>query len=232
MYNILIAEDDINIVNLLKLYFEGEGYNVYYALDGIEALEIARDKNIHIAILDIMMPKLNGFEVTKKLRANSSIPIIVISAKNMDEDKILGLNLGADDYLTKPFNPLEVVARVKSVLRRTYELERVNILKENILKVGDLELNLDSALLKKYNEEIALTSTEYKILSFLMSRPGNIFTKQQILENINGMYFECDENTVMVHISNLRGKVEEDPQNPIYIKTIRGLGYKIEKPKK
>lgn len=229
MYNILIAEDDKDIANLLKLYFEGEGYIVYCARDGSEALNLLNDKNIHLAVLDIMMPKLNGFEVTQKIRSNSNIPIIIISAKDMDGDKILGLSLGADDYLTKPFNPLEVVARVKSVLRRAYQLSENNLVEDEVLRNGNLKINLDTATVKKDDEKIPLTITEYKILVYLMKFPGRIFTKEQIWEHINGVYFECDESTVMVHISRLRKKIEEDPQNPIYIKTIRGLGYKIDK---
>lgn len=229
MYNILIAEDDKDISNLLKLYFEGEGYRVYCASDGNEALNIAGCKNIHIAALDIMMPKLDGFEVTKKLRANSNIPIVIISAKDMDQDKILGLSLGADDYMTKPFNPLEVVARVKSLLRRAYELNENSIIKDDVLRNGDLEINLNNATVKKGYKEISLTTTEYKILVYLMKSLGRIFTKEQIWEHINGVYFEGDESVVMVHMSRLRKKIEDDPQNPRYIKTIRGLGYKIDK---
>ncbi|MEG0857166.1 MAG: response regulator transcription factor [Terrisporobacter sp.] len=232
MYNILIAEDDNDIAKLLQLYFEGEGYTVYSVENGNEALDTINNKNIHLAVLDIMMPWLNGLEVTKKLRSSSNIPIIIISAKDMDVDKILGLSLGADDYLTKPFNPLEVMARVKSALRRAYELSENNIIKEDILKNGDLEINLNSATVKKNNEEISLTITEYKILVYLMKSRGRIFTKEQIWEHINGTYFDGDENTVMVHISKLRGKIEEYPQNPVYIKTVRGLGYKIDKIKK
>lgn len=229
MYNILIAEDDRDIANLLKLYFEGEGYRVYCARDGNEALNLASCKNIHIAALDIMMPKLDGFEVTKRLRATSSIPIVIISAKDIDRDKILGLSLGADDYITKPFNPLEVVARVKALLRRAYELNENNTIKDDILKSGNLEINLSNATVKKGHEEILLTTTEYKILVYLMKSLGRIFTKEQIWEHINGVYFESDESVVRVHMSRLRKKIEEDPQNPIYIKTIRGLGYKIDK---
>lgn len=229
MYNILIAEDDNDIANLLKLYFECEGYTVYCAVDGSEALNITANKNINLAVLDIMMPRINGLEVIKKLRANSNIPIIIISAKDLDIDKILGLSLGADDYLTKPFNPLEVVARVKSVLRRAYELNENNLIKENVLKNGNLEINLDSAIVKKGDEEISLTSTEYKILVYLMKSTGRILTKEQIWEHINGVYFEGDDSIVMVHISRLRRKIEDEPQNPVYIKTIRGLGYKIDK---
>ncbi|MEG2788684.1 MAG: response regulator transcription factor [Romboutsia sp.] len=229
MYNILIAEDDKDIANLLRLYFEGEGYTVYCVGDGKEALDIASHKNIHLAVLDIMMPMLDGFEVTKRLRSSSNIPIIIISAKDIDRDKILGLSLGADDYVTKPFNPLEVVARVKSLLRRTYELCENNISKSDILKNGNLEINLDSGNVNKGDEEILLTSTEYKILVYLMKSSGCILTKEQIWENISGAYFEGDESIVMVHISRLRKKIEDDPQDPTYIKTIRGLGYKIDK---
>lgn len=230
-YTILVAEDDGDIVELMKLYLENDGYRVLSAPDGMAALELVRRERIDLAVLDIMMPRLNGYELTKAIRAQSNLPIIILSAKNADSDKILGLNLGADDYLTKPFNPLEIIARVKSNLRRFYELNPAGASAPGLgtrLCVGGLELDTAALALSKNGEPVALTPMEYKILACLMKAPGRIFTKVQLYEAVNGAYFESDENTMMVHISKLRDKVEDDPKNPRYIKTVRGLGYKIE----
>lgn len=231
-YRILVAEDDESIVELLKLYLENEGYEVYAASDGLKALELLEKHRIDLAVLDIMMPKLNGYEVTKRIRNISNIPILILSAKNLDSDKIIGLDLGADDYLTKPFNPLEIIARVKAALRRYYQLNdstgNENIAKTKF-KVGELELDTEKLELTKGGKEISLTPTEYKIIALLMKAPGRVYTKAQIYETISGEYFESDDNTMMVHISKLREKIEKDSKCPEYIKTIRGLGYKIEK---
>ncbi len=231
-YKILVAEDDESIVELLKLYLENEGYEVYAAGDGLQAMDILSKTDIDLAVLDIMMPKLNGYEVTKKIRAVSHIPILILSAKNLDSDKIIGLDLGADDYMTKPFNPLEIIARVKAALRRYYKLnDRIGqpfVLGTKMI-VGELELDPEKLELTKCGKEISLTPTEYKIILLLMKAPGRVYTKAQIYETISGEYFESDDNTMMVHISKLREKIERDPKNPEYIKTIRGLGYKIEK---
>ena len=176
-----------------------------------------------MAILDVMMPKLNGYELTRALRKFSDIPILILSAKSQDNDKILGLNLGADDYIAKPFNPVEIVARVKAQLRRSA--------RENsaMLTVGDLSLDTASFQLTKGGQSVSLTPMEYKILALLMRSPGRIFTKIQLYEGAVGTYFEGDDNTMMVHISKLREKIEDDPKDPRYIITVRGLGYKIEK---
>lgn len=231
-YKILVAEDDESIVDLLKLYLENEGYEVYAASDGLQALELLEKNRMDLAVLDIMMPKLNGYEVTKRIRNTSNIPILILSAKNLDSDKIIGLDLGADDYLTKPFNPLEIIARVKAALRRYYKLND-STGKEGIagtrFKVGELELDNEKLQLTKSGKEISLTPTEYKIIALLMKAPGRVYTKAQIYETISGEYFQSDDNTMMVHISKLREKIERDPKSPEYIKTIRGLGYKIEK---
>lgn len=230
MYNILVAEDDKDIIKILTLYLNNDGMNVIEANDGKQALELLREKRIDLAILDIMMPEMDGYELIKRMRQESNIPILMLSAKNTDSDKILGLDLGADDYMTKPFNPLEVVARVKSNLRRFYHLNDVEKKgRDTLVKLGELELDMSTCSLTKNGEGIVLTSTEYKILQLLMSNPGRIFTKVQIYERAIGEYFESDENTIMVHISRLRDKIEEDVKNPQYIKTVRGLGYKIEK---
>ena len=220
---ILIAEDDADIRGLLKLYLEGEGLRVLEAADGTDALALAREHTPDMAILDIMMPGMNGFELTRALRKYSDIPILILSAKSQDNDKILGLNLGADDYLAKPFNPVEIVARVKAQLRRAARTSA------DVLTVGELTLNTGSFQLTKGDEVIPLTPMEYKILALLMRSPGRIFTKIQLYEGAVGNYFEGDDNTMMVHISKLREKIEDDPKAPRYIITVRGLGYKIEK---
>ena len=221
--SILIAEDDADIRDLLRLYLEGEGFRVLEAGDGAAALRIAREQSPSMAIVDIMMPEMNGFELTRALRKYSDIPILILSAKSQDNDKILGLNLGADDYITKPFNPVEIVARVKAQLRRA---ERTS---GSILTVRELTLDTASFQLTKNGQPILLTPMEYKILAMLMRSPGRIFTKIQLYEGAIGTYFEGDDNTMMVHISKLREKIEDDPKNPRHIITVRGLGYKIEK---
>ncbi len=221
--SILIAEDDADIRDLLRLYLEGEGFFVLEAGDGASALRIAREQSPSMAIVDIMMPEMNGFELTRALRKYSDIPILILSAKSQDNDKILGLNLGADDYIAKPFNPVEIVARVKAQLRRA---ERTS---GSILTVRELTLDTASFQLTKNGQPILLTPMEYKILAMLMRSPGRIFTKIQLYEGAIGTYFEGDDNTMMVHISKLREKIEDDPKNPRHIITVRGLGYKIEK---
>lgn len=220
---ILIAEDDKDIRELLKLYLESEGYRVLEAENGRLALELAQKEQPDMAILDVMMPEMNGLEVTRALRKSSEIPILILSAKSTDNDKILGLNLGADDYIAKPFNPMEIVARVKAQLRRTVRASG------EILKVRELSLNTTSFVLTKNDEQIFLTPTEYKILAQLMKSPGQIFTRVQLYEAVAGDFFSNDDNTMMVHISKLREKIEDDPKSPKYIITVRGLGYKIEK---
>ena len=218
---ILIAEDDADIRSLLRLYLEG--FRVAEAADGAAALDLARAEPPDMAILDVMMPGMNGFELTRALRAYSDVPILILSAKSQDNDKILGLNLGADDYIAKPFNPVEIVARVRAQLRRAARTGG------DVLRVGDLALDTASFQLTRGGTPIPLTPMEYKILALLMRAPGRIFTKVQLYEGAVGPYFEGDDNTMMVHISKLREKIEEDPKNPRYIITVRGLGYKIEK---
>lgn len=230
-YNILVTEDEREIAELIKLYLENEDYTVFCAENGTEALKLLEQQPMDMAVLDIMMPGMDGYELTKRIREKSNLPILILSAKTESCDKIKGLNLGADDYMTKPFDPLEVVARVNSALRRFYRLngEAEQKAEKHILKVGDLILDTQTLALKKSGEEIFLTPMEYKILALFMKNPGTIFTKVQIYENICGEYVESDDNTIMVHISNLREKIEENPKSPQYIKTIRGVGYKIEK---
>lgn len=224
--NILIAEDDLDIVSLIRLYLENEGYNIIHSKDGDDAYTAFLNNDIHLCLFDIMMPKLNGYDLIKKIRKINNVPIIILSAKNQDQDKIIGLNIGADDYITKPFNPLELIARIKASLRRNYNFKNEE---KQTYVVKDLCLNTETLQVSKNGTLINLTPTELKILMMLMKNPGKIFTKIQIYENINGDYFESDDNTMMVHISRLRDKIEDNPKKPKYITTIRGLGYKIEK---
>ena len=219
---ILIAEDDRDIRGVLRLYLESEGLEVIEAEDGEQALALARERSPDMAILDVMMPGLDGYALTRALRGISDLPILILSAKSRDEDKILGLNLGADDYLAKPFNPVEVVARVKAQLRRAGRGS------SGCLTAGGLTLDAAALEVTRDGQSISLTPMEYKILSTLMRSPGRIFTKLQLYESAAGSYFEGDDNTMMVHISKLREKIEEDPRNPRRILTVRGLGYKFE----
>lgn len=229
-YNVLIAEDDTSVVDLLTLYLNSNDFKVVSAEDGEAALELLRREKIDIILVDIMMSKMNGYELIKIIREESNLPIIIISAKNKDSDKILGLNLGADAYIAKPFNPLEVVAYVRALLRRYYEYGGNLGKQENsmILKVGELTLDTEAFSLRKNGELLSMTSAELKILAKLMRSPKRVFTKEQLCECINGRYYENDDRTMMVHISNIRAKIEDDPANPKYIKTVRGLGYKID----
>ena len=229
---ILIADDDKDIGEILKLYLENEGYTVMEAADGNIAWKIIKNNLIDIAVLDIMMPELDGFQLVKRIRTEYNFPIIVLSARGGDNDKILGLGLGADDYMAKPFNPLELVARVQAQMRRFYNFNSNGLKKEEKserVKIGDITLDKSSCAVYCKNKEVGLTSTEYKIISYLMEQPGRVYTKGQIFEHVWGDYFDGDDNTVMVHISNIREKIEEDPKNPVYLKTIRGLGYRFEK---
>ena len=219
--NILIAEDDADIRGLLKLYLESEGFAVTCADNGPDALKLAETTSPQLAILDIMMPGLNGLELTQKLRERTAMPIMILSARDRDQDKILGLNIGADDYMTKPFNPLEVVARVKALLRRSGSAS-------DRIKVGIFELDLSNHTVEKNGHPVQLTPMEYKILARLMKSPGRIYSKVQLYESICGEYFESDDNTIMVHISRIREKIEDDPKRPVHLITVRGVGYKFE----
>ena len=225
-YTILVADDEKEIRELLRLYLENSGYKVVEAEDGQQALDILRSRHIDLCLLDIMMPKVDGYRVLQELRKESNIPVVILSAKDADSEKILGLNLGADDYMAKPFNPLEAIARVNSNIRRFYSLGVGSVAQEKI-KVKDLTLDLDACELKKGDEYIDLTSVEYKIMELFMKHPGKVFTKQQIYEYGWGEEFIVADNNIMVCISKLRDKLDEDPS--AYIKTIRGLGYRLEK---
>lgn len=225
-YTILIADDEREIRELLRLYLEKDGYHVLEAEDGCEALFILEQEEVDMALLDIMMPKADGYKVLKKIREGSNIPVMILSAKNQDADKILGLDLGADDYLAKPFNPMEAMARINSNIRRFYSLgAKSQELKQ--LKVKDLCLDTESCLVYKGGKPIDLTSVEYKLLRLFMENPGRVYTKQQVYENVWGEEYAIADNNIMVCISRLRAKLSED--NSAYIKTIRGLGYRMER---
>lgn len=224
-YKILVADDEKEIRELLRLYLENSGYTVLEAEDGQQALELFRSEPVDLCILDIMMPKLDGYRVLQELRRESNVPVLILSAKDADSEKILGLNLGADDYMAKPFNPLEAVARVNSNIRRFYSLGTSPA--TETLKVKDLELDLDACELRKDGKAIELTTIEYKIMELFMKHPSKVFTKQQIYEYGWGESFIVSDNNIMVCISKLRDKLDEDPSK--YIKTIRGLGYRLEK---
>ena len=225
-YTILVADDEKEIRELLRLYLENAGYKVAEAEDGEQALDILKNQDIDLCLLDIMMPRMDGYHVLQELRKESNIPVMILSAKDADSEKILGLNLGADDYMSKPFNPLEAIARVNSNIRRAYDLG-TSVPVQETLKVKDLTLDVDSCELKKGEEIIDLTSVEYKIMELFMKHPGKVFTKQQIYEYGWGEEFIVADNNIMVCISKLRDKLDEDPS--AYIKTIRGLGYRLEK---
>lgn len=227
-YRILVAEDDIDIVGILKLYLQNEGYEVLSASNGVDALKLISEEKIDLCLCDIMMPKMNGYELIQNIRKEYNMPIIIISAKRTDSDRIIGLDIGADDYIVKPFNPLELVARVRSALRRFYKLNPSLSEKDSVILVcGNLKVDQNTLTCYKNDKELLVTPTELKILTLLMRNPGRVYTKVQIYEHLNGEFFISDENTLMVHMSNLRNKIEDDPKKPKYIITVRGLGYKM-----
>jgi DNA-binding response OmpR family regulator len=226
--NILIVDDDKDIIDLLKLFLEMENFFVVEASNGEVALKCLEENHIDLAIVDIMMPKMDGYQLIKKIRETLQFPILILSAKSQEVDKIIGLGIGADDFITKPFSALEIIARVQAHLRRSYEFNDKAVKgKEKQIHMGDLVLDHHSCTLYKSSETITLSATEYKILTLFMKEPGRIFTKKQIFENVWSDYYCADDNTIMVHISRLREKLEDSPKNPVYIKTIRGLGYRF-----
>ena len=230
MPTILVCDDDKQIVEAINIYLTGEGFNVIKAYDGYEALELLEKNEVNLMIIDVMMPGLDGIRTTLKVRETSSIPIIILSAKSEDTDKILGLNIGADDYITQPFNPLELVARVKSQLRRYTQLGNLNQQgSSQVYKCGGLMINDENKEVTVDGEPIKLTPIEYNILLLLMKNPGRVFSTGQIYELVWNDPTLGSENTVAVHIRHLREKIEIDPANPRYIKVVWGLGYKMEK---
>lgn len=229
MEEILVCDDEKAIVEALEIYLRQENFAVFKAYNGLEALEILKKQSIKLVILDIMMPELDGIRTALKIREFSSVPIIFLSAKSEDADKILGLNIGADDYVTKPFNPLELMARVKSHLRRYTVLGSLNVENNQIYRVGGLEINDDTKEVFVDGVSIKMTPIEYSILLFLMRNPGKVFSINQIYESIWNEEAIGADNTVAVHIRHIREKIEINPKDPKYLKVVWGVGYKIEK---
>lgn len=228
MFKILVCDDDKEIVEAIEIYLIQEGYEVLKAYDGMEALDILKKEEVNLLIIDVMMPKLNGIRATLKIRESNSIPIIILSAKSEDADKILGLNIGADDYLTKPFNPLELVARVKSQLRRYTQLGAMTEKDSNAYQSGGLCIDDDKKVVTVDDEPIKLTPIEYNILLFLLKNKGKVFSIEQIYENIWNEDAVGVDNTVAVHIRHIREKIEINPKDPKYLKVVWGIGYKVE----
>ena len=230
MYNILVCDDDKEIVEAIEIYLSQEGYRILKAYDGEEVLKVMKSEKVDLLIIDVMMPKLDGIRTTLKIRENENMPIIILSAKSEDADKILGLNVGADDYVTKPFNPLELTARVKSQLRRYTQLGS-SVTQENqaIYTVGGLMINDDQKEVTVDGEPVKLTPIEYNILLLLMKNQGKVFSIDQIYENIWNEDALGVDNTVAVHIRHIREKIEINPKEPRYLKVVWGVGYKIEK---
>lgn len=227
MYNILVCDDEKDIVSALKIYLTSDGYQVWEAFNGKEAVEILQQQEIHLVLLDIMMPVLDGISAMVKIRENSNVPIILLTAKSEDTDKILGLNVGADDYITKPFNPVELQARVRSQLRRYMQLGGTTV-REDVLSIGGIELDDRTKEVTRDGDPVSLTRTEYDILKLLMKNPGKVFSPKQIYELVWNDNPYGAENLVAVHIRHLREKVEYNPAEPRYLKAVWGRGYKIE----
>ncbi|OPJ54547.1 response regulator transcription factor [Clostridium chromiireducens] len=231
LYNVLIVEDEKEIGDGIEIYLKNQGYNVFRASNGVEGLEVIENQNLHLAIVDIMMPKMDGVTMVMKLRENYEFPVIMLTAKSEEMDKILGLNIGADDYVTKPFNPMELLARVNSQLRRYSKYLRVvndSTEKDNNFVIGGLELNINTKEVTLDGDLVKLTPIEFKILHLLMKKPGRVFSAEEIYEIVwNEKAINTD--TVMVHIRNIREKIEIDTKNPKYLKVVWGVGYKIEK---
>ncbi len=229
MYNILVVDDDKEIVESIDIYLKNEGYKIYKAYNGLDALDIIANEKIHLLLMDIMMPKLDGIKATIKIREEKNIPIILISAKSEDTDKILGLNIGADDYITKPFNLLELVARVKSSLRRYVNLGTYKNEDKEVIKSGELSMNLLTKEVLVEGENVKLTPIEFNILRLLLSNKGIVFSIDEIYEKVWKEQSFNAENTVAVHIRRIREKIEINPREPKYLKVVWGVGYKVEK---
>ncbi len=229
MANILVCDDDREIVDAIEIYLSQDGHRIFKAYDGEQAIALLKKEDIQLLIMDIMMPKLDGIRATLKIREYSSIPIVMLSAKSEDTDKILGLNIGADDYITKPFNPLELVARVKSNLRRYTSLGSLSGDNKAIFQVGGLVINDDTKQVTVDGEPVKMTPIEYNILLLLVKNQGRVFSIDQIYENIWNEDAIGADNTVAVHIRHIREKIEINPREPRYLKVVWGVGYKIEK---
>ena len=229
MAEILVCDDDKEIVEAIEIYLTQEGHHILKAYDGEQAIRVLHNHPVDLLIIDVMMPKLDGIRATLKIREKNALPIIILSAKSEDADKILGLNVGADDYVTKPFNPLELVARVKSQLRRYTQLGAMTEKKENIYETGGLMIDDDRKEVTVDGESVKLTPIEYRILLFLVQNQGRVFSINQIYENIWNEEAIAADNTVAVHIRHIREKIEINPKEPRYLKVVWGLGYKVEK---
>ena len=229
MAEILVCDDDKEIVEAIEICLTQEGHHILKAYDGEQAIRVLQNHPVDLLIIDVMMPKLDGIRATLKIREKNALPIIILSAKSEDADKILGLNVGADDYVTKPFNPLELVARVKSQLRRYTQLGAMTEKKENIYETGGLMIDDDRKEVTVDGESVKLTPIEYRILLFLVQNQGRVFSINQIYENIWNEEAIAADNTVAVHIRHIREKIEINPKEPRYLKVVWGLGYKVEK---
>lgn len=227
MYNILICDDEKDIVSALKIYLTSDEYYIFEAYNGSEALEIVEENDIHLILLDIMMPELDGIQTLIKLREKKNIPVIFLTAKSEDADMILGLNMGADDYITKPFKPIEVIVRVKSQLRRYMQLGAAPI-RKNVFRIGDITLDDSAKEVKFMDEKVNLTPKEYGILKLLINEPGKVFPPAEIYRQVWNEDPFGSEGTVAVHIRHIREKLELDPEKPRHIKVVWGQGYKIE----
>lgn len=222
-FNILVCDDDHSIVDAIEIYLKQEGYRVIKAYNGLEALKALEENEIHLIILDIMMPQLDGLQATVKIREICNIPILMLSAKSEDTDKVLGLNFGADDYITKPFNPVVLGAKVKAMIRRN---KQSSSLSSSVAKAGPFQFDKTTLKLRKDGKEIPLSSKETMMISFFLEHIGQVFSKEQLYQQIWGDW-EVDDNTIMVHINHLRNKIEDNPKTPQYIVTVWGLGYKF-----
>lgn len=228
MYNILICDDERDIVSALKIYLEAEGYATFAAYNGKEALKVLSERDIHLVLMDIMMPEMDGISAMVKIRESSNVPVILLTAKGEDTDKVLGLNVGADDYITKPFNPVEMLARVRSQLRRYMQLGGGTV-RDDVLRIGGISLDDKSKEVTVDGEAVSLTPTEYDILKFLMQHPGEVFQPKVIYRRVWDDEPYGAESTVAVHIRHLREKIEINPAEPRYIKAVWGQGYKMER---
>ncbi len=226
--NILIADDDREIVDSTAIFLKAEGYGIYKAYNGLEALDICLSHDIQLILLDIMMPELDGLETLMRVREKKNIPIILVSAKSQDCDKILGLTAGADDYITKPFNPSELVARVKSQLRRYTQLGAMEPVKSSCISINGLVIDTDAKSVTVDGEEVRLTPIEYKILELLCRNPNRVFSSEQIYQNVWNYDNPVNDNTIAVHIRHIREKIEINPKEPRYLKVVWGIGYKIQ----
>lgn len=226
--NILVCDDDQAIVDAIGIYLENEGYTVCKASNGLEAIEVIKNQEIHLIIMDLMMPKMDGMRATMEIRKENNIPLIMLSAKSEDHDKILGLNIGADDYMTKPFNPLELIARVKSQLRRYTTFGGLDT-RTNVFQTGGLIIDDESKSVTVDGEEVHLTPVQYKIVRLLTENAGRVFSIEEIYEKVWNEPSFNPENTVTVHIRKIREKIEINPREPKYLKVVWGVGYKVEK---